>query len=52
LIPAGTGSFYHLNRRKAAEPALGGGFGDVSVGGAASADFGSERPDEAEAPAG
>jgi DNA-directed RNA polymerase subunit beta' len=52
LIPAGTGSFYHLNRRKAAEPASGGGFGDVSVGAAASADFDSERPDEAEAPAG
>ncbi len=52
LIPAGTGSFYHLNRRKAAEPSLGGGFGDVVVGTAGGADFDSERPDEAEAPAG
>ena len=56
LIPAGTGSFYHLARRRVAEESRtgGGGFGDVSVGGASSAgaDFDSERPDEAEAPAG
>jgi DNA-directed RNA polymerase subunit beta' len=53
LIPAGTGSFYHLARRRVAEESrAGGGFGDVSVGGASSADFDSERPDEAEAPAG
>jgi DNA-directed RNA polymerase subunit beta' len=52
LIPAGTGSFYHLARRRVSEERTGGGFGDVSVGGASSADFDSERPDEAEAPAG
>jgi len=51
LIPAGTGSFYHLGRRRASEERRGGGFGDVSPGGAV-ADFDSERPDEAEAPAG
>jgi DNA-directed RNA polymerase subunit beta' len=52
LIPAGTGSFYHLNRRRLSEERMGGGFGDEAVGGGATADFGSERPDEAEAPAG
>ncbi len=52
LIPAGTGSFYHLNRRRAPEAVLGAGFGDVVVGTAGGADFDSERPDEAEAPAG
>jgi DNA-directed RNA polymerase subunit beta' len=52
LIPAGTGSFYHLTRRKLAEGGrTGGGFGDVSTGGAA-ADFGSATSDESEAPAG
>jgi len=52
LIPAGTGSFYHLGRRRTPEAGAGGGFGDVVAGVGASADFGSERPDEAEAPAG
>jgi DNA-directed RNA polymerase subunit beta' len=52
LIPAGTGSFYHLNRRRLSEERLGGGFGDAAVSGGATADFDSERPDEAEAPAG
>jgi DNA-directed RNA polymerase subunit beta' len=52
LIPAGTGSFYHLNRRRLSEERLGGGFGDAAVSGVATADFDSERPDEAEAPAG
>jgi DNA-directed RNA polymerase subunit beta' len=52
LIPAGTGSFYHLTRRKLAEgERTGGGFGDVGTGGAA-ADFGSATSDESEAPAG
>jgi DNA-directed RNA polymerase subunit beta' len=51
LIPAGTGSFYHLSRRQRPEEALAAEFGDVPptpVG----ADFDTERPDEAEAPAG
>jgi DNA-directed RNA polymerase subunit beta' len=51
LIPAGTGSFYHQTRRRRSEEGRNGGFGDVTPGGA-TADFGSERPDEAEAPAG
>jgi DNA-directed RNA polymerase subunit beta' len=52
LIPAGTGSFYHLTRRKLAEgERAGGGFGDAGTGGAA-ADFGSATSDESEAPAG
>jgi DNA-directed RNA polymerase subunit beta' len=51
LIPAGTGSFYHQTRRRRSEEGTHGGFGDVTPGGA-TADFGSERPDEAEAPAG
>ncbi|HVN42122.1 MAG TPA: DNA-directed RNA polymerase subunit beta', partial [Steroidobacteraceae bacterium] len=51
LIPAGTGSFYHLSRRKASDERSGGGFGDVSPGGAV-ADFDTERPDETEVPAG
>jgi DNA-directed RNA polymerase subunit beta' len=52
LIPAGTGSFYHLTRRKLAEgERAGSGFGDVGTGGAA-ADFGSATSDESEAPAG
>ena len=52
LIPAGTGSFYHLARRRRPEEALAaGGFGDARrrrCGGG----FDAERPDEAEAPAG
>jgi DNA-directed RNA polymerase subunit beta' len=52
LIPAGTGSFYHLTRRKLAEGDRAvGGFGDMATGGAA-ADFGSATSDESEAPAG
>ncbi|MDH4105039.1 MAG: DNA-directed RNA polymerase subunit beta', partial [Gammaproteobacteria bacterium] len=52
LIPAGTGSFYHLTRRKLAEGDRStGGFGDMATGGAA-ADFDSATSDEPEAPAG
>ena len=52
LIPAGTGSFYHLTRRKLAEgDRASGGFGDLATGGA-SADFDSATSDESEAPAG
>jgi DNA-directed RNA polymerase subunit beta' len=52
LIPAGTGSFYHLTRRKLAEgERASSGFGDVSARGAA-ADFDSATSDESEAPAG
>ena len=52
LIPAGTGSFYHLTRRKLAEgDRASGGFGDMATGGAA-ADFDSATSDESEAPAG
>ncbi len=50
LIPAGTGSFYHLARRRRPEDALAAEFADTPptpVG----ADFDVERPDEAEAPA-
>jgi len=51
LIPAGTGSFYHLARRRRPEEALAAGFMDTSptpVG----VDFDKELPpDEAEAPA-
>ncbi|MGI9245971.1 MAG: hypothetical protein ACR2I8_04605, partial [Steroidobacteraceae bacterium] len=50
LIPAGTGSFYHLTRRRNAEEAAGG-FGEVPTGGA-TADFGSATADESESPAG
>ncbi|MDH4167721.1 MAG: DNA-directed RNA polymerase subunit beta' [Gammaproteobacteria bacterium] len=52
LIPAGTGSFYHLTRRKLAEgDRASSGFGDLATGGA-SADFDSATADESEAPAG
>jgi DNA-directed RNA polymerase subunit beta' len=52
LIPAGTGSFYHLTRRKLAEGDRStGGFGDMATGGAA-ADFDSATTDESETPAG
>ena len=51
LIPAGTGSFYHLSRRQRPEDALAAEFVDVPptpVGG----EFGGGERDEAEAPAG
>jgi DNA-directed RNA polymerase subunit beta' len=52
LIPAGTGSFYHLTRRRQADERMGtGGFGEVATGGA-TADFGSATADESESPAG
>jgi len=52
LIPAGTGSFYHLTRRKRAEDERSsGGFGEMATGGAA-ADFDTATPDESEVPAG
>jgi DNA-directed RNA polymerase subunit beta' len=47
LIPAGTGSFYHQGRRQRDEQ-VGAGFGEVSVGSSAVADFGSASADEAE----
>ncbi len=51
LIPAGTGSFYHLARRQRPEEALAAEFTEAPptpVGG----EFGAESTDEAEAPAG
>jgi DNA-directed RNA polymerase subunit beta' len=53
LIPAGTGSFYHLTRKRQAESEMraAGGFGEVATGGAA-ADFDTATPDESEVPAG
>jgi len=52
LIPAGTGSFYHLTRRKLAEgDRASSGFSDMTPGGT-SADFDSATSDESEAPAG
>jgi DNA-directed RNA polymerase subunit beta' len=51
LIPAGTGSFYHLTRRRRGEDALAGAAGEV-LPGPVVADFGSAAPDEVEAPAG
>ena len=50
LIPAGTGSFYHQSRRKAAEERAGVLFGEPAPS-VAVADF-SAQSDEAEAPAG
>src|SRR5512137_50328 len=50
LIPAGTGSFYHLARRRRPEDALAEGFVEAPVE-VAAGDFDVERPDEAEAPA-
>jgi DNA-directed RNA polymerase subunit beta' len=47
LIPAGTGSFYHLGRRQRGEESVGAGFGEVSVSSSA-ADFGSASADETE----
>jgi hypothetical protein len=50
LIPAGTGSFYHLARRRRPEDALAEGFmeapAEVAVG-----DLSPASPDEAELPA-
>jgi DNA-directed RNA polymerase subunit beta' len=51
LIPAGTGSFYHQSRRKAAEEREGVLFGEPATSSVAVADF-SAQSDEAEAPAG
>jgi DNA-directed RNA polymerase subunit beta' len=50
LIPAGTGSFYHLARRRRPEDALAEGFVEPPVA-AAEADFSPAAPDEAELPA-
>ncbi|MGB5104597.1 MAG: DNA-directed RNA polymerase subunit beta', partial [Steroidobacteraceae bacterium] len=51
LIPAGTGSFYHLVRRRRGEAGLAGGPAEV-LPGPAVADFDTAAPDEVEAPAG
>jgi DNA-directed RNA polymerase subunit beta' len=51
LIPAGTGSFYHLARRRRPEDELAAGFTDVPAA-VAAGDFDSAAPDEAEVPAG
>ena len=52
LIPAGTGSFYHLARRQRPEEALAAGFVETPPPTPVGGEFGAERPDEAEAPAG
>jgi DNA-directed RNA polymerase subunit beta' len=49
LIPAGTGSFYHLNRRRRPEDVLAGGF--VELPEAPAGEVGVETPDEAQTPA-
>ncbi|HSP91957.1 MAG TPA: hypothetical protein VLN08_13665, partial [Vicinamibacterales bacterium] len=51
LIPAGTGSFYHLARRRKPEDELAAGFTDVPAAVAAE-DLDSAAPDQAEVPAG
>jgi len=51
LIPAGTGSFYHLTRRRRGEEGLAGAPAEV-LPGPAVADFDPAAPDEVEAPAG
>ena len=51
LIPAGTGSFYHLARRRRPEDELAAGFTDVPAA-VAAADLDTAAPDEAEVPAG
>ncbi len=51
LIPAGTGSFYHLTRRRRGEAGLAGAPAEI-LPGPAVADFDSAAPDEVEAPAG
>jgi len=50
LIPAGTGSFYHLNRRRRPEDALADGFIEAPAA-APAGDLGTTAPDEAELPA-
>jgi DNA-directed RNA polymerase subunit beta' len=52
LIPAGTGSFYHLARRRRPEDELAAGFVQGPGAAVAAGDFGAATPDEAEAPAG
>ena len=51
LIPAGTGSFYHLARRRRPEDELAAGFTDMPAAVAAE-DLDSAAPDQAEVPAG
>ena len=51
LIPAGTGSFYHLTRRRRPEDALAEGFVTAPAA-VAAADFESAAPDEVQAGAG
>jgi DNA-directed RNA polymerase subunit beta' len=51
LIPAGTGSFYHLARRRRPEDELAAGFTDVPAAVVAE-DLDTAAPDEAEVPAG
>jgi DNA-directed RNA polymerase subunit beta' len=51
LIPAGTGSFYHLARRRRPEEAAAAGFAELPPG-AVVADFGASGAEETEAPAG
>jgi len=51
LIPAGTGSFYHLSRRRRPEELLAAGFAEAMTA-PSTVDFDQARPDEAEAPAG
>jgi hypothetical protein len=50
LIPAGTGSFYHIARRRRPEDALAEGFVEVPAA-AVAGDFTPAAPDEAELPA-
>jgi DNA-directed RNA polymerase subunit beta' len=50
LIPAGTGSFYHLNRRRRPEDALAEGFAPAAPA-SLTGDFSPASPDEAELPA-
>jgi DNA-directed RNA polymerase subunit beta' len=51
LIPAGTGSFYHLSRRRRPEDVLAAGFGEAMTA-PADVEFDQERPGETTAPAG
>ncbi|MCM2313196.1 MAG: hypothetical protein NDI84_17540, partial [Steroidobacteraceae bacterium] len=50
LIPAGTGSFYHLARRRRPEDALAEGFVEAPAA-VAAGDFSPAAPDAAELPA-
>ena len=50
LIPAGTGSFYHLNRRRRPEDVLADGFVDAPAE-APAGEFSAASPDEAGVPA-